>query len=100
MRSGRICTGNARDGTGQTDMLRICVALLGLVVLFTGTIDVAYAGGLVESPAPILEDRESFFEDAGVRLAVIVIPVLLLALAWLGYIFWLIFHEGENVGSG
>jgi hypothetical protein len=81
-------------------MLRICVAILALVVLFTGPIDVAYARELVESPAPILEDRGSFFDEAGVRLAVIVIPVLLLALAWLGYIFWLIFHEGENVGSG
>ena len=31
---------------------------------------------------------------------VVVIPVVLLALIWMGYIFWLIFHEGENVGSG
>ncbi|HCU73535.1 MAG: hypothetical protein CL790_07225 [Chloroflexi bacterium] len=87
-------------------MLRICVArlaltaLLALMVLFFLPSDVAYAGGLVESPAPSLEDSDSFFDEAGVRLAVIVIPVLLLALAWLGYIFWLIFHEGENVGSG
>ena len=28
------------------------------------------------------------------------IPVVLVALIWLGYIFWLIFHEGENIGSG
>lgn len=81
-------------------MLRICVATLATVVLFTGLIDIASARGLVESPAPALQEHESFFDEAGVRLAVIVIPVLLLALAWLGYIFWLIFHEGENVGSG
>ena len=38
--------------------------------------------------------------DPGLILVVVVIPVVLLALIWLGYIFWLIFHEGENVGSG
>lgn len=38
--------------------------------------------------------------DPGLILAVVVIPVILVALIWLGYIFWLIFHEGENVGSG
>ena len=38
--------------------------------------------------------------DPGLILAVVVIPVILVALMWLGYIFWLIFHEGENVGSG
>ncbi len=38
--------------------------------------------------------------DPGLILVVVVIPVVLLALIWMGYIFWLIFHEGENVGSG
>ncbi len=38
--------------------------------------------------------------DPGLILAVVVIPVILVALIWLGYIFWLIFHEGENIGSG
>ena len=38
--------------------------------------------------------------DPGLILVVVVIPVVLVALIWLGYIFWLIFHEGENVGSG
>ena len=38
--------------------------------------------------------------DPGLILVIVVIPVVLLALIWLGYIFWLIFHEGENVGSG
>ena len=38
--------------------------------------------------------------DPGLVLVLVVIPVVLLALIWLGYIFWLIFHEGENVGSG
>jgi len=81
-------------------MLRICIATLVTALLFAGLIDVASARELVESPAPTLQEGDSFFDEAGVRLAVIVIPVLLLALAWLGYIFWLIFHEGENVGSG
>ena len=38
--------------------------------------------------------------DPGLILVIVVIPVVLVALIWLGYIFWLIFHEGENVGSG
>ena len=38
--------------------------------------------------------------DPGLILVVVVIPVVLVALIWLGYIFWLIFHEGENIGSG
>ena len=38
--------------------------------------------------------------DPGLILVVVVIPVVVIALIWLGYIFWLIFHEGENVGSG
>lgn len=38
--------------------------------------------------------------DPGLILVIVVIPVVLLALIWMGYIFWLIFHEGENVGSG
>ena len=36
--------------------------------------------------------------DPGLILVVVVIPVVLVALIWLGYIFWLIFHEGEHVG--
>ena len=38
--------------------------------------------------------------DPGLILVIVVIPVVLLALVWMGYIFWLIFHKGENVGSG
>lgn len=38
--------------------------------------------------------------DPGLILVLVVFPVVLVALVWLGYIFWLIFHEGENVGSG
>ena len=38
--------------------------------------------------------------DPGLILVLVVIPVVVVALIWLGYIFWLIFHEGENVGSG
>ena len=36
--------------------------------------------------------------DDGLRLAVVVIPVLVIALLWLAYIFWLIFH-GEQDGK-
>ena len=36
--------------------------------------------------------------DDGLRLAVVVIPVLVIALLWLAYIFWLIFH-GEQDGD-
>jgi len=38
--------------------------------------------------------------DPGLILVIVVIPVVLLALVWMGYIFWLLFHKGENVGSG
>ena len=44
--------------------------------------------------------RRSLGTDPGLILVVVVIPVVLVALIWLGYIFWLIFHEGENIGSG
>lgn len=36
--------------------------------------------------------------DDGFRLAAVVIPVLVIALIWLAYIFWLIFH-GEQDGK-
>ena len=51
-------------------------------------------------PAPIAATGGLASTDPGLILVVVVIPVVLLALIWMGYIFWLIFHEGENVGSG
>jgi len=97
---GRIGIEIACNGARQMDMPRICIAILAVAVLCTVSID--FASGLepVVSPDVVPQERSSFFADQGFRLAVILIPVLLLALAWLGYIFWLIFHEGENVGSG
>ena len=38
--------------------------------------------------------------DPGLILVIVVIPVVLLALIWLGYIFWLIFHNYEILGLG
>ena len=54
--------------------------------------------GTLSTPTPAAGDPPA--TDPGLILVVVVIPVVLLALIWLGYIFWLIFHEGENVGSG
>ena len=51
-------------------------------------------------PAPIAATGGLASTDPGLILVIVVIPVVLLALIWMGYIFWLIFHEGENVGSG
>lgn len=54
--------------------------------------------GTLSAPTPAAGDSPP--ADPGLILVIVVIPVVLLALIWMGYIFWLIFHEGENVGSG
>lgn len=59
------------------------------------------ARALSPSATPVATPAaESAIADPGLILVIVVIPVVLLALIWMGYIFWLIFHEGENVGSG
>lgn len=60
----------------------------------------AAALSLTTSPTATPTATNPSATDPGLILVVVVIPVVLVALIWLGYIFWLIFHEGENVGSG
>ena len=77
-----------------------------LVLLFAGVLHSiaapsALALALSPSTSPTATPSADLsVTDPGLILVVVVIPVVLVALIWLGYIFWLIFHEGENIGSG
>ncbi|MCY3956863.1 MAG: hypothetical protein OXG65_01050 [Chloroflexi bacterium] len=76
-------------------MPRQMYGLVLAVALLAGGASPAAALGPPASPTPTGTQT-----DPGLILVVVVIPVVLVALIWMGYIFWLIFHEGENVGSG
>ena len=75
-----------------------------LVLLFAGVLhSIAAPSALALSPSTsptATPSADLSATDPGLILVVVVIPVVLVALIWLGYIFWLIFHEGENIGSG
>ena len=75
------------------------LALLAAAPLLLGGVASASALGPPTSPTAT-PAADLSVTDPGLILAVVVIPVILVALIWLGYIFWLIFHEGENIGSG
>ena len=78
--------------------LRNLALLLAKVGLTASASPVAALGQSISpSATPAAESSPT---DPGLILVIVVIPVVLLALIWMGYIFWLIFHEGENVGSG
>jgi hypothetical protein len=72
------------------------VAAVLLALTATTTRALSQSATPVATPAAV----DSPTPDPGLILVIVVIPVVLLALIWMGYIFWLIFHEGENVGSG
>ena len=81
------------------DMPRRKLALVLATVLLA--IGASPASALSPSTSPTATPTADLsVTDPGLILVVVVIPVVLVALIWLGYIFWLIFHEGENVGSG
>ncbi len=73
--------------------------LVGAAILLVATPSVS-ALGPPASPTAVPTTGGPPTTDPGLILVVVVIPVVLLALIWMGYIFWLIFHEGENVGAG
>ncbi len=75
-----------------------CAGLAAVVAspLRLGNASAARALSTEASPTP----AGSAGGDVGVVLVAVVVPVMIVALVWLGYIFWLIFHEGENVGAG
>ncbi|MCY3895439.1 MAG: hypothetical protein OXG17_03100 [Chloroflexi bacterium] len=78
--------------------LRNLALLLAKAGLITSVSPVA---ALAPSVSPgATPDADLSVTDPGLILVIVVIPVVLVALIWMGYIFWLIFDEGENVGSG
>lgn len=83
----------ARDSSPDPPLRQLALPLALLLVLTTAPSVLALSPPTSPTPA---EPQT----DPGLILVIVVIPVVLVALIWLGYIFWLIFHEGENVGSG
>ena len=81
-------------------VFRAFLALLFAAALVSIAAPSALALGPPASPTASPTPGGLTATDPGLVLVVVVIPVVLVALIWLGYIFWLIFHEGENVGSG
>lgn len=78
---------------------RTLVLLVAAVLLVAGASPAAALSPSTSPTAtPIASSQGT--TDPGLVLVLVVFPVVLVALIWLGYIFWLIFHEGENVGSG
>ena len=79
------------------NLRKIALLLATLLVLGGATSAAALSPSASPTPTPA---TQASVADPGLILVVVVIPVVLVSLIWLGYIFWLIFHEGENVGSG
>lgn len=69
-------------------MRRLLTALVTGVSAFLMAALWTLARALGGAPQPGVDD--------GLRLAAVVIPVLVIALLWLAYIFWLIFHAEED----
>ena len=83
----------ARDSSPDPPLRQLALPLALLLVLTAAR----SAAALSPPNSPTPAEPQT---DPGLILVIVVIPVVLVALIWLGYIFWLIFHEGENVGSG
>ena len=88
----------ARDSAPDLPRRQLALPLALLLVLTTAPSVLALSPST--SPTAVPTTGSPSTTDPGLILVVVVIPVVLVALIWLGYIFWLIFHEGENVGSG
>ena len=91
-RGGRHSTGKPGASRGYWSFV---IALSLLVAGFSSAAALSPSTSPTATPSADLS-----VTDPGLILVVVVIPVVLVALIWLGYIFWLIFHEGENIGSG
>ena len=87
----------ARDSSPDLPRRQLALPLALLLVLTTAPSVLALSPPTSPTANPTPAEPQT---DPGLILVVVVIPVVLVALIWLGYIFWLIFHEGENIGSG
>ncbi len=75
------------------------VVALTVLVLFVGATCAGPSDTDPAAPSPTADasqDSTRAASDTGLLLAVLVPPVLLVALAWLAYIFRLIFREPTN----
>ena len=87
----------ARDSPPALRRRKLALPVALLLFLTTSPSALALSPSASPTAAPTPGGPQT---DPGLILVIVVIPAVLLALIWLGYIFWLIFHEGENVGSG